>query len=326
LRRSPGHPFPLSNLAIAYRSMGRYEDARKVGEEAVTLKVATTPTRRLLYQLGILAGDGSADAHLAWAKDRPREFDLVSAEAQVAAYHGRLKQAGELYRRAIDMALARGLRGTASGYAAQLAWTEALYRDAEQGGEAVRRTLALVRTDAEGPGTIPRFRAAAALAATGSSAEALPLLSRAEESYPEATFVRTVLGPVTRAAAALHRHRADEALSALEASVPTELGTVAGLVPPYLRAEALVQKGSFAEAAKEYQKVLDHRGVDPFAPMVPLAHLGIARAHARSGNDAASRRAYEELFTIWKSADDELAPAAAARAEYARLAKTPTAP
>jgi tetratricopeptide (TPR) repeat protein len=325
LRRSPGHPFPLSNLAIAYRSMGRYEDARKVGEEAVTLKVATTPTRRLLYQLGILAGDGSADAHLAWAKDRPREFDLVSAEAQVAAYHGRLKQAGELYRRAIDMALARGLRGTASGYAAQLAWTEALYRDAER-DEAVRRTLAVVRAGAEGPGTIPRFRAAAALALTGSTAEALPLLTRAEESYPEATFVRTVLGPVTRAAAALHRHRGDEALTALEASVPTELGTVAGLVPPYLRAEAFLQKGSFAEALKEYQKVLDNRGVDPFAPMVPLAHLGIARAHARSGNDAASRRAYQELFTIWKSADGELAPAAAAHAEYARLAKTTTAP
>jgi hypothetical protein len=161
---------------------------------------------------------------------------------------------------------------------------------------------------------------------TGSTAEAVPLLTRAEESYPEATFVRTVLGPVTRAAAALYRHRGDEAISALEASVPTELGTVAGLVPLHLRAEAFLQRESFAEALKEYQKILDHRGVDPFAPMVALAHLGIARAHARSGNDAASRRAYEELFTIWKTADADLAPAAAARAEYARLAKTSTAP
>ena len=116
LRRSPGHPFPLSNLAIAYRAMGRYADAKKVADQAVKLGVETTPTRRLLYQLAILSGDATAAAgHLAWAKDRPREFDLVSAEAQVAAYEGRLKQAGELYRRAAEMALARGLRGTASG-------------------------------------------------------------------------------------------------------------------------------------------------------------------------------------------------------------------
>ncbi|MBA2604230.1 MAG: protein kinase [Acidobacteria bacterium] len=63
LRRSPGHPFPLSNLAFAQRSLGRYDAARKTAEEAVALGVETMPTRRLLYQLGLIAGDGSADAH-----------------------------------------------------------------------------------------------------------------------------------------------------------------------------------------------------------------------------------------------------------------------
>lgn len=33
LRRSPGHPFPLSNLATAYRAMGHYAEARKVADE-----------------------------------------------------------------------------------------------------------------------------------------------------------------------------------------------------------------------------------------------------------------------------------------------------
>ena len=52
LRRSPGSGFPMSNLALAYRGLGRYADARRVGDEAVKLDVATAPTRRLLYQLG----------------------------------------------------------------------------------------------------------------------------------------------------------------------------------------------------------------------------------------------------------------------------------
>jgi eukaryotic-like serine/threonine-protein kinase len=326
LRRSPGHPFALSNLAIAYRSLGKYDEARKVGREAVALKVETTPTRRLLYQLGALANDGTAAEHLQWAKDRPREFDLVSAHAQVAAYEGRLHEADELYRRAVDMAVARELQGTASGYAAQLAWTDGLLGDAAHASDSVRRALALVAEAAEGPGTIPRFRAAAALAITGQGAEGLKLVTRAETDYPEATFVRTVLAPITRAAIAIRAQKPDEAIDALQPATQTELGTIAGLVPSYLRAEAFMQKGSTADAVKEYQKIVDHRGVDPFAPMLPLAHLGLARAQARLGNADAGRRAYEELFEIWKRADADFAPLAAARAEYARLTRSTTRP
>ena len=129
LRRSPGHPFPLSNLAFAYRSLGRYADARKTAQEAVKLGVETTPTRRLLYQIGLVTGRRIGGAHLAWAKGKPREFDLVVRPgAGGCIRRPPAVRPHDLYQRAIDMALARGLSGTASGYAAHLAWTEALYR------------------------------------------------------------------------------------------------------------------------------------------------------------------------------------------------------
>jgi hypothetical protein len=60
--------------------------------------------------------------------------------------------------------------------------------------------------------------------------------------------------------------------------------------------------------------------------MLPLAQLGIARANASLGNVDAARRAYEQLFATWKGADADFAPLAAARAEFARLAKTSTRP
>jgi eukaryotic-like serine/threonine-protein kinase len=135
--------------------------------------------------------------------------------------------------------------------------------------------------------------------------------------------VHTLLGPVTRAAIALRQRKPDAALQVLADATSTELGTVAGLVPSYLRAEAYRQKGAAAEAIREYEKILSHRGVDPFALTVALSHLGIARAQASSGDIAASRRAYEQLFAIWKSADEDLPPLAAARDEYARLSTTP---
>ena len=152
------------------------------------------------------------------------------------------------------------------------------------------------------------------------------MVERAEQHYPEATFVRTVLGPVTRAAVALKQQTADEALEALKTAEPTELGTVAGLVPPYLRGEAFLQKAMYVEAIREYRKILQHRGVDPFAPTVPLAQLGVARAHARNGDTGASRRAYQELFATWEKADADFAPLIAARAEYARLVGATTHP
>jgi hypothetical protein len=134
--------------------------------------------------------------------------------------------------------------------------------------------------------------------------------------------VQTVLAPTTRAAVALRQGRAADALEALKAAEPSELGTVAGLVPVYLRAEALLLRGANAEAAREYARILEHRGVDPFAPVVPLAHLGIARAKARGGDLAGSRTTYEELFATWKHADPDFPLLTAARAEYARLRPT----
>ena len=317
LRRSPGHPFPLSNLAIAYRALGQYDAAKKTAEQAVKLGIETTPTRRVLYQLGLLTGDGSAAAHLAWAKGKPREFDLVSAQAQVAAFGGQMREAVDLYQRARDLAQARGLDDAAAGFVSHIAWTMALYQRKEAGA-SVRHLLGEEKHGNDVPG-LPRFRSAVAYGLVGLTAEAQALIAATEQRYPEATLVRTLLTPVTRAAVALYRSRPDEAIDALRAASPTERGTVAGLVPIFLRGEAYTRKGSFAEALRQYELIVSHRGVDPFAPIVPLAQLGVARAKARLGDAGGSRRAYEELFTIWKSADADFAPLLAARTEYERL-------
>ena len=205
LRRSPGSGFPMSNLAFAYRGLGRYADARKVGAEAVKLEVATAPTRRLLYQLGIMMNDGSAAAQIEWSKSVPREYDLISAQAQVASFEGRLRDAETLYGRAADLATARSLSGTASGFWAHLAMTEAFYEDPRRASERVRTIVARTASAAESPGTIPRFRAAVALGLAGLGTEARELVSRARQRYPESTLTRTVFIPTCEAAIAVGR-------------------------------------------------------------------------------------------------------------------------
>jgi hypothetical protein len=183
----------------------------------------------------------------------------------------------------------------------------------------VRDIVARTATAAESPGTVPRFRAAVALGLVGLGAEARELVSTAQQRYPEATLTRTVLAPSVTAAIAITRGSPAEAITALEEAAPTEFGTVAALVPTFLRGEAHVLRGDAAAGRAEYQKVLDHRGTDPFSPVIPLARLGLARAWRLSGDADRSRREYDELLQIWKEADPDLPLLQRARSEREAL-------
>ena len=292
LRRSPNHPFAISNLAVAYRGLGRYDDARRVAQDAVRDDAATMPTRRLLYQLGVMAGDPAASQQITWGRGQRREFDLVAAQGQIAMFEGRWREGESLYRRAAELATGRGFPGNAAGQIAHLAWLEAVYRPGPDLADRIRRVLTLAGSSEDAGGSA-RFRAAAALGLAGRRAEALALVTSAQQRSPESTYVQTVLVPVTRAGLALHDGKPADAVAVLEAARSTELGSLGALVPLYLRAEAYRLQGAWVEAAAEYERLIQHRGTDPYAPMVPLAWLGLGRVRAASGNLTVSRKSYE---------------------------------
>ena len=50
-----------------------------------------------------------------------------------------------------------------------------------------------------------------------------------------------------------------------------------------------------------------------------LAHLGLARARALSGDVSGSRQSYQEFFSLWKNADPDTPVLRQAKSEYARL-------
>jgi hypothetical protein len=50
-----------------------------------------------------------------------------------------------------------------------------------------------------------------------------------------------------------------------------------------------------------------------------LAHLGLARAYAVSGDTAKAKAAYQDFFTLWKDADPDIPILKQAKAEYAKL-------
>jgi hypothetical protein len=58
----------------------------------------------------------------------------------------------------------------------------------------------------------------------------------------------------------------------------------------------------------------------PFPQLIgALAHLGLGRAYALSGDSANAEAAYPDFFALWKDADPGIPILKQAKAEYAKL-------
>jgi len=125
---------------------------------------------------------------------------------------------------------------------------------------------------------------------------------------------------------ALLRSNPQQALDALRAASPYELGLPASgfynwpnLYPVYVRGEAYLATHQGSEAATEFQKILDHRGIVLNEPIGALAHLQIGRAYAMQGDTAKAKAAYQDFLTLWKDADPDIPILKEAKAEYEKL-------
>ena len=321
IRRNPGHGFPYSNLAQAYRGLGRYDEARRVAERAVELKIETLPTRRLLYQLAVLAGDEARAAqHLEWARGRTREFDMIGAQAQVAAHAGRLQEARRLHNDAIRRAELAGLPEVATGYLARASWIELAFGNTERASSIARTVLT------QHPSDDHVLVVALTLALTGSPEQAKKIADSVASAHPQHTVIQSISVPLVRASIALSEQRPADALYQLQATAPYDVGLAASHAPLYLRAQAYLMNGAASQAAAEFQRLLDHRGTSPFSPFHAVAPLGLARARVAAGDVAVARRAYEHFFEAWKDADPDVPVLVQARDEYRRLGQSVATP
>ena len=96
-------------------------------------------------------------------------------------------------------------------------------------------------------------------------------------------------------------------------------GGFGGLYTAYIRGEAYLAAGRAREAASEFQKVLDHRGIVLADPVGVLAHLQLGRSYAVSGDTTKAKGAYQNFLNLWKDADADIPVLKQAKAEYAKL-------
>jgi hypothetical protein len=87
----------------------------------------------------------------------------------------------------------------------------------------------------------------------------------------------------------------------------------------FLRGPSACSRLVGPEAAAEFQKILDHRGIVDPDPIGALAHLQIGRAFALSGDTTKAKTAYLDFLALWKDADRDIPILQKAKAEYAGL-------
>jgi tetratricopeptide (TPR) repeat protein len=140
--------------------------------------------------------------------------------------------------------------------------------------------------------------------------------------FPEDTIVQFNFLPTLEAEFALNRSDVSKAIEALQVAAPYELGDMQGnnsLSCIYVRGKAYLAAHRGNEAATEFQKILDHRGIVVNGPIGALAHLQIGRAFAMQGDTAKAKAAYQDFLTLWKDADPDIPILIAAKAEYSKL-------
>ncbi|MGD0215432.1 MAG: protein kinase [Terriglobales bacterium] len=337
-QRKQLYPKSVSYQNVANNLLGlqRFNEARQLLHEGVTLEPSDFILHNALYGLAFIESDSAAMAEQQqWYVGKPG-FENMGLElaADTEASVGHQAKAREFTKRAVASAIGADSKENGAVWQANAAVQQAAYGNITEARQSATAALKLAPTNAG-----VESEAALAFAMTGDTAKAESLAQDLGKHYPLDTQMQALWLTAIHAQLALGRKNPAAALSALTAASPIEFASLqfelygSCLYPTYIRGEAYLAAGQGKEAAAEFQKILDHSGVVWNCWTGTLAHLGVARANALQsktlqgrGQDAdadlarsRALAAYKDFFTLWKDADPDIPIYKQAKAEYARL-------
>jgi eukaryotic-like serine/threonine-protein kinase len=251
---------------------------------------------------------------IAAAQGKNWEDNMVWLQGLVLASAGNLHLARPLFERSY----AKRRENELDDFAAEAMAAEALI-EADFGFEPRARAQALVALKA-GRGIDAEESTAEALSLTGGERQALALVKDLQTRFPLHVPLNSASLPSVLAAIKIRKGQPASAVPILQQAIPYDLSEFANLSPIYIRGLAYLGMGAGPEAAAEFQKFVDHPGINVLSPRHSLAFLGLARAHALMQDDTAkTRKAYQDFFALWSEADSDVPILRQAKSEYAKL-------
>jgi eukaryotic-like serine/threonine-protein kinase len=327
-----------NQLGLVYIDLGQYDEGLKEGLEAARLQTIEPPYRRQLdayiclnrlsearqlaqkvreqgldgprihqrfLEMAYVEDDQAAIAReIQWFAGKPEEYISLGLQAADRNVHGQRGESHALFQRAAESALRRGFRDAASEF-----------EEADARADAFSGNCQTVRR---------LGRPALALAICGDAPHAEKLAAETSELFPSGTIWNDVQLPEIHAAIAFDRDQPAKSVELLASASPYERSYLDAV---YLRGLAYLRLHKGAEAAAEFQKIVDHKGanwgatwVHPFwGQFYSLSYLGMARGFVLEGDAAKAKKAFQDFFKLWKDANPEHPILQQAKTEYAKL-------
>jgi len=316
-RVDPQDFFGYQNQIENYMALNRIDEAKSVAQAAISQKHASFTSHLYLVYLAAMQHDDAAiKEQLAWVAGKPTEAFMVQRLASYQNSLGKVKLADETYKQVVELGLKNGLTEMPANMASLKALHNAEYGFTQQVRQ--RTGEALKSADSR------RVRAnvAVAYAFIGDFAESKKLTDQLNSEFPSDTLLQFFEIPAARALMLIHENKSAEAITLLEPTRKYELGNT--IVPctyltMYVRGLAYLQLRDGPKAAAEFQRILDHPGLNSLSPLLPLSQLNLARAYALQGDSAKAHTTYQDFFARWKDADPDIPALIAAKSEYAKL-------
>jgi len=321
LRLNPESGVNIFNMVEAAIGLNRLDEAARVLHSAESQGLDGEEIHESSYQLAFQRGDTEEmERQVGWAIGRPgiEEYQLA-VHSQTQAYFGRMRMARELEDQGTESANRDEAAEVAANNQIMAALREVEVGNAYWPGQHVRRALSLA------PTRNIKVQAALALARSGHANPARALLKELESSNPVNTLLRSYWAPAIKASLDIQAGEPETAVSELGIVVPYELSQGATvnaalyMYPTYIRGQAYLAAGNGSAASTQFRKVLEHRGVTQNGLLGALSLLQLARAEVMMGDIAGARQQYQDFFSLWKDADNDIPILTQARAEYAKL-------
>ena len=315
IRISPHTLAGFDMVAFGYLAQNRVDEAKAV----LTTGLRNNPDNQAIHYdlFGVAAalGDQEGMQHeLQWAEGKGvGGFALGLAAAGRAGTLGEIKKARDFFAESLQIARDNNYKDTAAGFLASQALLEALVGNFSPARQRAAESTTLSRTRTN----LPVIAVALALAGDGKQSQSI--VEELRRRYPLDTTANNIYIPCALAVLESNSDEADKAIETLRATSRYELGANYGFLPIYIRGLVYLEAKQGQKATAEFQRVLGYRAIGAIAPAYALSHLGLARAHALTGDRAKSRDAYQDFFALWKDADPDIPILKQAKAEYVKL-------
>ena len=305
VRLQPNVEPPYRRLLDAYICLDRLPEADQVAVKVRALGIDGSRIHQRFLELAYVEDDKAAIAReIQWFAGKPEEYLSFGLQAADLNVHGQRRESHRFYQRAADTARHLGFRYVADEYEEADARADALSGNCQ----TVRRL----------------GRPALAMAMCGEAAAAEKLAAETSKALPNGTIWNAVQLPEIQAMIALHRDEPAKSVELLASASPYERAYPDAI---YMRGLAYLRMHSGAEAAAEFQKIVDHKGANWGATWVhpnwgqrrSLSYLGMARGYALAGDTARAEKAFQDFFELWKDADPDIPVLQQAKAEYSKL-------